>query len=75
MMKVYLAVAVLLLALIAYTDAQDETIEEKLSRYGDRVAETFKDMAANTKETFDNLGNSEFANSIKNWFKKQFGSN
>ncbi|XP_077430661.1 apolipoprotein C-I [Vanacampus margaritifer] len=74
MMKLYLAVAVLLLALIAYADAQDETIEEKFNKYGEQVAQVFRNIADSTKETFDNIGNSQFANNVKNWFKDQFGS-
>uniref|UniRef100_A0A3Q2XNM7 Uncharacterized protein n=1 Tax=Hippocampus comes TaxID=109280 RepID=A0A3Q2XNM7_HIPCM len=64
-MKLYLAVAVLLLALIAYADAQEETFEEKLSRYGDQVAQVFRNMAENTKESLNNIRNSQMANTQK----------
>ncbi|XP_077383628.1 apolipoprotein C-I [Festucalex cinctus] len=74
MMKLYLAVTVLLLALFAYADAQDETIEEKLSRYGDQVADVFRNLADNAKEKLDEIGKSQFATNVKNWFKDNFGA-
>ncbi|KAM4736701.1 apolipoprotein C-I [Anableps anableps] len=71
-MRLYLAAAVLLLALVAYTEAQDDTIAEKFSNFGDQVTEFGKNVAEKAKTHFDNFRTSEFAENTSNWFREQF---
>lgn len=91
-MRLYLAVAVLVLAFVAYAggccvnykplltlssvllcnflclcpslspaEAQEESFEDKLSRFGEQVSEIGKNLAEKAKTTFQELHNSEFA--------------
>merc|ERR1712189_41919 len=62
-MRLYLAVAVLMLAFVAYTEAQEETIEQK--------SEVGKSLADRAKTTFDQIQTSEFASTTKSWFEEQ----
>ncbi|KAF7226887.1 apolipoprotein C-I [Nothobranchius furzeri] len=68
-MKLYLAVAVLMLAFVAYTEAQDATgfadFQEKITDFG-------KTFAENAKTHFETIKNSEFAQNTQNWFTEQF---
>ncbi|XP_071388880.1 apolipoprotein C-I [Centroberyx affinis] len=74
-MKLYLAVAVLVLALAAHTEAQEpETIEEKLANFGTQVTEFGKDLAEKTKNAFQDLHNSEVATNTRSWFQRQLDS-
>ncbi|XP_028327058.1 apolipoprotein C-I [Gouania willdenowi] len=70
-MRLYLAVAVLVLALVAYTEAQDATMEEKMTQFGDQVTQLGKDFAEKAKNTFENIHNSETAENIRKWFNEQ----
>ncbi|XP_034409926.1 apolipoprotein C-I [Cyclopterus lumpus] len=71
-MRVYLAVALLMLAFVAYTEAQDaETIEEKFSNFGKQMAEVSKNVAEKAKTAFQELHNSEFATESRTWVQKQ----
>uniref|UniRef100_UPI0037E96590 apolipoprotein C-I n=1 Tax=Semicossyphus pulcher TaxID=241346 RepID=UPI0037E96590 len=70
-MRLFLAVAVLMLAFVAYTDAQDEdTIEQKFTKFGERVTEISKSLAERAKTAFTEAHNSEFAESTRNWFSQ-----
>ncbi|TNN89192.1 Apolipoprotein C-I [Liparis tanakae] len=73
-MRVYLAVAMLMLAFVAYTEAQDqeETIEQRFANFGQQMAEVTKSLAEKAKTTFTDVHNSEFATESRNWFQKQF---
>ncbi|XP_056142562.1 apolipoprotein C-I [Lampris incognitus] len=72
-MKLYLAVAVLMLVFAAFTEAQDtETIDEQLSSFGTKVSELTQDLAEKTKNAFQDMHNSEFATNTRNWFQEQF---
>ncbi|XP_069559979.1 apolipoprotein C-I [Brachyistius frenatus] len=71
-MRLYLAVAVLMLALVAYTDAQGESVEQKFQRFGEQFSEMGQTLAEKAKTTFQDLHNSEFAVSSRNWFTEQF---
>uniref|UniRef100_UPI003AACC751 apolipoprotein C-I n=1 Tax=Centroberyx gerrardi TaxID=166262 RepID=UPI003AACC751 len=72
-MKLYLAVAVLVLALAAHTEAQEpETVEEKLANFGNQMTEMGKNLAEKTKTAFEDLHNSEFATNTRDWFQRQF---
>ncbi|CAJ1062664.1 apolipoprotein C-I-like [Xyrichtys novacula] len=71
-MRLYLAVAVLMLAFVAYTEAQDDTIEEKFSKFGDQVADLGRNIAEKAKTTWSEIQNSEFATNSRNWFEGVF---
>uniref|UniRef100_A0A671WK28 Apolipoprotein C-I-like n=1 Tax=Sparus aurata TaxID=8175 RepID=A0A671WK28_SPAAU len=60
-MRLFLAVAVLMLAFIAYTEAQEETTEQTFAKFGEQMTEMGKDLAEKAKTTFENINNSEFA--------------
>ncbi|KAM8735107.1 apolipoprotein C-I [Acanthopagrus schlegelii] len=70
-MRLFLAVAVLMLAFIAYTEAQEETAEQKLAKFGKQMTEMGKNLAEKAKTTFENINNSEFAVTSRNWFTEQ----
>lgn len=73
-MKLYLALAVLMLAFVAYTEAQDAQggIEESFARFTEQVNELGRDWAAKAKTTFEGIQQSEFAQTSRNWFQEQF---
>ncbi|XP_038132245.1 apolipoprotein C-I [Cyprinodon tularosa] len=71
-MRLYLAAAVLLLAFVAYTEAQDDSIQDRLSTFRDQVTEFGKTVAEKAKTHFDTMRTSEFAESTKNWFTERF---
>ncbi|XP_041844656.1 apolipoprotein C-I [Melanotaenia boesemani] len=71
-MRLYLAVAVLMLAFVAYTEAQEETIEDKFTKFGEQISEMSKNLAEKAKTTFQDIHNSDFAESTRNWFTEQF---
>uniref|UniRef100_A0A3Q2QLB3 Apolipoprotein C-I-like n=1 Tax=Fundulus heteroclitus TaxID=8078 RepID=A0A3Q2QLB3_FUNHE len=70
-MRLYLAAAVLLLAFVAYTEAQDDSITDKFSNFGDQITEFGKNVAEKAKTHFDTISNSEFAANTRNWFTEQ----
>lgn len=70
-MRLYLAVAVLMLAFVAYTEAQEETIEQKFVKFGEQMSEVGKSLADRAKTTFDQIQTSEFASTTKSWFEEQ----
>ncbi|KAI3361197.1 hypothetical protein L3Q82_013397 [Scortum barcoo] len=70
-MRLYLAVAVLMLAFVAYTEAQEETIEEKFNKFGEQVAAVGRDIAEKAKTGFESFQNSEFYTTSRNWFQEQ----
>uniref|UniRef100_A0A669BT51 Apolipoprotein C-I n=1 Tax=Oreochromis niloticus TaxID=8128 RepID=A0A669BT51_ORENI len=72
-MRLYLAVAVLMLAFVAYTEAQDDTsIQERFDRFGQKLTEIGQSLAEKTKTAFQDLHNSEFGTSTRNWFTDAF---
>ncbi|KAK9514082.1 hypothetical protein VZT92_027571 [Zoarces viviparus] len=74
-MKLYLAVAVLMLAFVAYTEAQDQeeelTIEHRLNNFGEQVVGVSKTLAEKAKTTFEEIQNSKFATDSRDWFQRQ----
>ncbi|CAL8247519.1 unnamed protein product [Lota lota] len=75
-MKLYLAVAVLLLALATQSEAQTvegptDAIVDKFNQFGDTVSELGQDIALKTKTAFQRIHESEFATSSRNWFSDQ----
>ncbi|XP_073342283.1 apolipoprotein C-I-like [Pagrus major] len=80
-MRLFLAVAVLMLAFVAYTEAQEESIEQKFTQFGERVSQVGQDLAEKARTAFDSISNSEAVTNTKNWFsehieklKSQFSS-
>ncbi|XP_026040287.1 apolipoprotein C-I [Astatotilapia calliptera] len=72
-MRLYLAVAVLMLAFVAYTEAQDDTsFTDKFDRFGQKLTEIGQSLAEKTKNAFDDIHNSEFGTSTRNWFSDAF---
>ncbi|XP_019948351.2 apolipoprotein C-I [Paralichthys olivaceus] len=71
-MKLFLAVAVLMLALVAYTEAQDDSIGDTFTRFGDKMQEMGRDLADRAKTTFEEISSSEAAVKTKNWFTETF---
>ncbi|XP_034467316.1 apolipoprotein C-I [Hippoglossus hippoglossus] len=71
-MRLFLAVAVLMLALVAYTEAQDDSIEDKFARFGERMSEIGQTVAEKAKTTFDNIHNSDVAVNARGWFEERF---
>ncbi|KAJ3598394.1 hypothetical protein NHX12_001904 [Muraenolepis orangiensis] len=63
-MKLYLVVALVVLALVAFTEAQEvEPVAEtdKIVQFGEQVSEIGQDIAKKTKAAFQNIQDSEFA--------------
>ncbi|KAF1388184.1 hypothetical protein PFLUV_G00087570 [Perca fluviatilis] len=73
-MKLYLAVAVLMLAFVAYTEAQEETIEQRFATFRDQMAEMSKNLAEKAKTTFEQFQTSDLAVNSQNWFREQYES-
>ncbi|MDL0519387.1 hypothetical protein O3J80_21195, partial [Yersinia pestis] len=66
-MRLFLAVAVLMLALVAYTEAQDtDTLEQRFNQFRERMTEVGKNLAEGAKDAFDKVHNSEFAVNTRN---------
>ncbi|XP_078107957.1 apolipoprotein C-I [Sander vitreus] len=73
-MRLYLAVAVLMLAFVAYTEAQEDTIEQKFVAFRDHMTEMSKSLAEKAKTTFEQFQTSDLAVQSKNWFQEQIES-
>ncbi|XP_063343318.1 apolipoprotein C-I [Pelmatolapia mariae] len=72
-MRLYLAVAVLMLAFVAYTEAQDDTsIQDRFDKFGQKLTEIGQSLAEKTKTAFHDIHNSEFGTSTRNWFTDAF---
>ncbi|KAM4581580.1 apolipoprotein C-I [Odontesthes bonariensis] len=71
-MRLYLAVAVLMLAFVAYTEAQEEAVDDKFSQFGQQLGDFGKSLAEKAKTTFQDIQDSEFAVTTRNWFSDQF---
>ncbi|GAA6220354.1 apolipoprotein C-I-like [Lates japonicus] len=67
-MRLFLAVAVLMLAFVAYTEAQDDTIEQKFANFGEQVSEVTRNLAEKAKTAFEDIHRSQFATDTRNWF-------
>ncbi|XP_029959109.1 apolipoprotein C-I [Salarias fasciatus] len=70
-MRLFLAVAVLMLALVAYTEAQDDTLEAKLNKIKDQFTEMGSNLADHLSTTFRNVQDSDTIESIKSWWAQQ----
>ncbi|XP_073342281.1 apolipoprotein C-I-like [Pagrus major] len=70
-MRLFLAVAVLMLAFVAYTEAQEESIEQKFTKFGEQMSAVGQDLAEKAKTAFENINNSEFAVTSRNWFAER----
>ncbi|XP_037642016.1 apolipoprotein C-I [Sebastes umbrosus] len=73
-MRLYLAVAMLMLAFVAYTEAQDAepTVEERFSQFGQKMTEMGQTVAEKARAAMDTVQNSEFAKKTNDWFTEQF---
>uniref|UniRef100_A0A3P9HAE0 Apolipoprotein C-I n=1 Tax=Oryzias latipes TaxID=8090 RepID=A0A3P9HAE0_ORYLA len=69
-MRLYLAVAVLMLAFVAYTEAQDG--DQTYTQLKDQITEFGKTFAEKAKNTFETIHNSEFAETTRSWFTSAF---
>ncbi|XP_062255725.1 apolipoprotein C-I [Platichthys flesus] len=70
-MKLFLAVAVLMMAFVAYTEAQEDTMEDKFSRFGEKMSELGQTMAEKARSTFETIHNSEAAVKTRGWFEER----
>ncbi|XP_074540195.1 apolipoprotein C-I [Halichoeres trimaculatus] len=66
-MRLFLAVAVLVLALVAYTEAQDATFQEHVTKIGQQLTEAGKNFAERAHGVIEDIGNSEVVVSGRNW--------
>ncbi|XP_047454733.1 apolipoprotein C-I [Mugil cephalus] len=70
-MRLYLAVAMLMLAFVAYTEAQEETVEQRFAKFGDQMSEFGRTLAEKAKSTFQDIQTSDFITSSRDWFSQQ----
>ncbi|KAL7875076.1 hypothetical protein SRHO_G00060460 [Serrasalmus rhombeus] len=71
-MRLYLAVAALMLVLLAHAEAQEEpTIEQHFATFQTKVMELGKDLSEKATAAFKKLEESEFATKTKSWFDEQ----
>ncbi|XP_018553808.1 apolipoprotein C-I [Lates calcarifer] len=67
-MRLFLAVAVLMLAFVAYTEAQDDTVQEKFANFGKQLSEMSLGLAEKAKTAFEEIHQSQFATETRSWF-------
>ncbi|XP_034089669.1 apolipoprotein C-I [Gymnodraco acuticeps] len=74
-MRLYLVVAMLVLALAAFTQAQEAeaeaTVEEKFAVFTNQMGEMGKNLADKAQTTFEGIRSSEFVASSQTWFEQQ----
>nr|AOR81864.1 apolipoprotein C-I-like protein [Ictalurus punctatus] len=71
-MKLYLAVATLMLVLIAHSEAQEEsTIEQQFANFQARFKEFGDDVTEKTKNALKQIENSEIISKTKDWVTEQ----
>ncbi|XP_030639645.1 apolipoprotein C-I [Chanos chanos] len=71
-MKLPIAIAVLMLVLVANTEAEEEpTLEERFTSFGNQMKEITGDLATKTKDAFEKFHQSEFATKTRDWFTEQ----
>ncbi|MCJ8728919.1 hypothetical protein PDJAM_G00010020 [Pangasius djambal] len=72
-MKLYLAVATLMLVLIAHSEAVEEpTIEQHFANFQAKLQEFGSDLTEKTTKVLKDFETSEFATNTKNWLNEQF---
>ncbi|HAZ7284821.1 TPA: hypothetical protein J8I68_004463, partial [Escherichia coli] len=71
-MRLYLAVALLMLAFVAYTEAQDVSVEERFNQFGQHMTEFGKTVADRAKTAMDEFNRNENVQKAKNWFQEKF---
>ncbi|KAI4884674.1 hypothetical protein NFI96_034282 [Prochilodus magdalenae] len=72
-MKLYLAIAALMLVLAAHADAEEETtIEQHFANFHSKVMEIGSDLSEKAATAFKKLEESEFATKARSWFEEQF---
>ncbi|XP_072535130.1 apolipoprotein C-I [Salminus brasiliensis] len=72
-MRLYLAVAALMLVLATHAEAQEEpTIEQHFANFHSKIKEFGSDLTDKTMATFKEIEQSEFATKTRNWFSEQF---
>ncbi|KAK7886885.1 hypothetical protein WMY93_026506 [Mugilogobius chulae] len=71
-MKLYLAIAVLVLAFVAYTEAQEVTMEERFSQLGQQMTEFGKTVADKARTAAEEFNNNEHVQKAKTWLQEKF---
>ncbi|KAM9353284.1 apolipoprotein C-I [Symphorus nematophorus] len=72
-MRLFLAVAVLMLALVAYTEAQDEeTFDKKISAFREQVVDVGRTLAEKAKTVIEQVNNSDMVTSARSWLTEGF---
>ncbi|XP_041649655.1 apolipoprotein C-I [Cheilinus undulatus] len=69
-MRLFLAVAVLMLAFIAYTEAQEETFEEKMTNFGNQMTEFFRGVVERANAGIEDMKNSQAVTDARSWAEK-----
>ncbi|KAM8847112.1 apolipoprotein C-I-like [Synchiropus splendidus] len=69
-MKLYLAVAVLLLAFVAYTDAQG--VEERFDEIRQQFAEMGQTFVEKAKSGFQQVQDSQIPEKVRNFFQEYY---
>ena len=59
------------LSMLSPAEAQEETIEEKFTKFGQQMSEMSKTFAEKAKTTFSDIHSSDFAVSTKSWLEEQ----
>ncbi|CAF95503.1 unnamed protein product [Tetraodon nigroviridis] len=71
-MRLFLATVVLFLAFVAYTEAQDRSIEDRFRDFQERVTAVGSSWVEKVKTAAEDLGNSDIVVTSKNWLQKTF---
>ncbi|XP_076593606.1 apolipoprotein C-I [Chaetodon auriga] len=72
-MRLLLAVAVLVLAFVAYTEAQEDTVEGTITRFGQHVTEIGSNLLERGKDAIERAQNSDIAVASKKLFQDGWG--
>ncbi|XP_041799275.1 apolipoprotein C-I [Chelmon rostratus] len=71
-MRLYLAVAVLMLAFVACTEAQEDSMGQRLTKFGEQVTELGRNLGEKVKGAVEKVQTNEFVVSsrdrIREWY-------
>nr|AIL82446.1 apolipoprotein C-1 [Channa striata] len=58
-MRLFFAVAVLMLAFVAYTEAQEDSIQERFSKWGEHLSDFGRQVSDHARNAYEQLQNSK----------------
>ncbi|XP_072316456.1 apolipoprotein C-I [Eucyclogobius newberryi] len=70
-MKLYLAIAVLMLAFVAYTEVAEASVENRFNQFGQQVTDFGKTVAEKAKSAMSDFNQNENVQKAKNWFQER----